>query len=69
LTGSLTFDQERYSMIDYTLRNLDAELELEYKFNRTVSAKARVAHERVDSTLPGEDYDTSVIEVGLRVQR
>jgi len=69
LSGSLKFDQENYSMIDYTLRNLDAELGLEYKFNRTVSAKARVAHERIDSTLPGEDYETSVIEVGLRVQR
>ncbi len=69
LSGSLEFDQERYSLIDYTLRNLEAELGLEYRFNRTVSAKARVAHEQVDSTLPGEDYETSVIEVGLRVQR
>jgi hypothetical protein len=69
LSGSLKFDQEKYSMIDYTLRNFDAELGLEYKFNRTVSAKARVAHERVVSTIEGEDYETSVIEVGLRVQR
>jgi len=69
LTGEVSFENSHYEMTDYTLKDFDAELALEYKFNRTVSAKARVAYERLDSSADGEDYDATIFEVGLRVQR
>jgi hypothetical protein len=69
LTGEVSFENSYYETIDYTLKDFDAELALEYKFNRIVSAKARVAYERLDSSADGEDYDATIFEVGLRVQR
>jgi hypothetical protein len=69
LTGEVAYDENYYPSLDYTLKNYDAELALEYKFNRTVSAKGRIAYEQLDSSDDSEDYDATIFEIGLRVQR
>ncbi|BCJ89813.1 hypothetical protein IZ6_05480 [Terrihabitans soli] len=68
-TASLDYERSFYPRADYTLQDVDAEIALEYRFNRTVSARLRAAHQISDSSNDGEDYDTSLIEIGLRVQR
>lgn len=69
LTGDIGFEQSQYTSIDYTVRQLDAELALEYKFNRTLSALGRVSYEKLDSSDSDENYDATIVEIGLRVQR
>lgn len=68
-TASVDYERSFYPRADYTLQDVEAEIALEYRFNRTVSARVRVAHEISDSSIAGDDYDTSLIEFGLRVRR
>lgn len=44
-------------------------LETEYRLNRTLALFGSFEHERLNSSLAGEDYDASIIEFGLRVRR
>jgi hypothetical protein len=68
-TAGVDYERSFYPRADYTLQDVSAEVALEYRFNRTVSARIRAAHEISDSSIPGDDYDTSLIEVGVRVRR
>jgi len=69
LTGDLTYEETHYETMDYTVKNWDAELQLEYKFNRMLSALGRVSYERLDSSDSDENYDATIVEVGLKLQR
>lgn len=68
-TAGLEYERSLYPRDDHTQEDIEAEIALEYRFNRTVSARIRAAHEISDSSNDSDDYDTSIIEIGLRVQR
>jgi hypothetical protein len=68
-TAAVDYERSFYPRADYTLQDLSAEIALEYRFNRTVSARLRAAYELSDSSIPGDDYDTKLIELGLRFRR
>ena len=48
---------------------LGAEARTTYWFNRYLGLTGRLRHERLDSTLPGRDYKTNSVFVGLKMQR
>lgn len=48
---------------------LFAETGLVWWFNRSFGLTGRLRHERLESNLPGRDYDATSVFVGLRVQR
>lgn len=50
-------------------RTIDADIGLTYKLNRTVAMTARGRHERLETTVPGEDYTANSFTLGLRLQR
>jgi hypothetical protein len=68
-TAGVEFERSFYKRDDHTQQDVEAEVALEYRFNRTVSARVRAAHEISDSSNDSDDFDTSVIEVGLKVRR
>jgi hypothetical protein len=68
-TAGLDYERSFYPRDDHTQEDIEAEMALEYRFNRTVSARIRAAHEISKSSDGSDDYDTSLIEIGLRVQR
>jgi hypothetical protein len=68
-TAGVEYERSHYKGNDHTQQDVDAEIALEYRFNRTVSARIRAAHQISDSSNDDDDYDTSLIEVGLKVQR
>lgn len=69
LTGDVRYEQTHYELTDYTLKDFTASLALEYKFDNRLSAIGRVAYEKLDSSLPSENYDSTRFEVGVRLQR
>lgn len=69
LTGDFSYEESRYENAGQTLGQYDAELELEYKINRTFSALGSLSWERFEDSLGGDSYDNTKIEIGLRAQR
>ena len=47
----------------------DGSVGAEYSFNRFVKATAKAGHERRDSSLSGESYQSNFVEFGLTLQR
>ena len=68
-TAGVEYERSLYPRDDHTQEDIEAEIALEYRFNRTVSARIRAAHEISNGSDDADDYDTSLIEIGLRVQR
>src|SRR5690606_20893455 len=68
LSGEAGFRQSDYPDGE-RLRDFDAELELEYKLNRMMSAIGRVEYRKLENTDSSGNYDATKIEVGLRMQR
>jgi hypothetical protein len=68
-TAGVEYERSFYPRDDHTQEDVEAEIALEYRFNRTVSARIRAAHEISNSSNGSDDFDNSVIEVGLTVQR
>lgn len=68
-TAGVEFERSSYPRDDHTQQDVDAEIALEYRFNRTVSARIRAAHQISDGSNDENDYESSLIEVGLKFTR
>ncbi|MFC5066960.1 outer membrane beta-barrel protein [Flaviflagellibacter deserti] len=69
LTGQLAYDRVDYEGADFVEDQYSADLGVEYRFTRSVALRARVAHLKLESSVPGEDYTSDLIEMGLRFRR
>ncbi|MFD1703725.1 outer membrane beta-barrel protein [Methylopila henanensis] len=69
VTGRVDYESADYKGADRTDDTLVLGLEAEYRLNRTLALIGSFQHERRYSNLPGEDYDASIIEFGLRVRQ
>ena len=71
LTANLAFGAElrNYTGNDGRDVILRAETGATYWFNRYVGLSGRLRHEQLDSTLPGRDYTTNSVFLGLKLQR
>lgn len=71
LTGELAFGGE---LRDYTGEDgrdtiWNAEASLTWWLNRYVGVTSRASYEQLESTLPGRDYETKSVFLGLKLQR
>ena len=71
LTANLAFGAElrNYTGNDGRDVILRAETGATYWFNRYVGLSGRLWHEQLDSNLPGRDYTTNSVFLGLKLQR
>lgn len=67
--GALGIERASYTGIDLTDTTKTAEIALEYRFNRMLALRGRVAHEALSSSQAGRDYSANLFELGLRVRR
>jgi len=58
-----------YDAVTISESDLTTELGLEYYFNRNAILFARYLHTNYTSTVPGSDYASDTIHVGLRVRQ
>ncbi|MEZ5840434.1 MAG: outer membrane beta-barrel protein [Hyphomicrobiales bacterium] len=65
----LVAGREDFTGLDRTDTSLEASAGATYKLNRTAAVTARARHERLSTTVPGEDYTANSFEVGLSLQR
>ncbi len=69
LTAQLAYDRTDYDGADFVEDQYSADLGVEYRFTRSVALRARIAHLKLESSVPGEDYTSDLIEMGLRFRR
>ncbi|WP_293856474.1 outer membrane beta-barrel protein [uncultured Alsobacter sp.] len=69
ITGAIEASRTDYQGAAVTEDRLAAALKLDWKLNRTVVVRASAAHERLQSSIPGNDYTANVYLLGLRLQR
>lgn len=69
VTARADYDREAYRGIGRTDNGVTLALEAEYRVNRTFSLISTLSHERLQSSEPGEDYKSSMIEFGMRVRQ
>lgn len=68
LTGSIAYGTDDYSGIIRTDRRLTAALSTLWRLNRTVALKATATHQRIDSSVPGNNQSTTTVEAGVRLE-
>jgi len=66
-TGEVEVDE--FQSTDETQTTARLLVGVEYKMSRSASLKAAYELERLESTVPGEDYTSNLLRAGLRLQR
>ena len=69
ITGAIEASRTDYQGAAITEDRLAAALKLDWKLSRSVVVRASAAHERLQSSVQGNDYTANVYLVGLRLQR
>jgi hypothetical protein len=69
VTAALGFEHIDYTGVALTQDLYTAELAVEWKLSRDVALRARLAHNRLASSVPGQSYSDEVAEVGVRLMR
>jgi hypothetical protein len=69
VTGAIEASHTDYQGAAVTEDRLAAALKLDWKINRSVVVRASASHERLQSSIPGNDYTANVYLLGLRLQR
>jgi len=69
LTGTVAFQRTDYTGVALTQDLYTAALAVEWRLSRDLALRARIAHNRLISSLPGESYSDEVAEVGVRLRR
>ena len=67
--ASIRYTVNPYDAVTISESDLTTELGLEYYFNRNAILFARYLHTNYTSTVPGSDYASDTIHVGLRVRQ
>ncbi|TCT13266.1 hypothetical protein EDC22_101127 [Tepidamorphus gemmatus] len=63
------YSESQYIGSDRVERDYVVTAGLEYLVSRWLSFKLKASHSRYDSNVPGEDYDETRVEAGMRLQR
>lgn len=69
MTAGVTASRTDYRGVRLTEDVVAGSLRLDYRFSRTLSARASYSHERLISSVPGADYTANIYLLGLRLQR
>lgn len=69
LRGEIGFERDEYEGLRRFDDTLSAALALEYRLNRELVARLRLAHEQQWSAVRRDNYSATIVEVGLTVRR
>ena len=69
VTGSLGVDYTNFEGLNRIDTAYNAELGMEYWFNRTLSFTADLGYEYLQSSVQGNTYDAASVNLGIKVQR
>jgi hypothetical protein len=68
LSAAVVFTRTEYQGVSIREDQLNLAARLEYKLTRSVVLRASAVHQRLNSTVTGNDYTANVFLVGLRFQ-
>jgi hypothetical protein len=68
ITPGVNIFENDYKGVPITERGFGASLKLDYRLTRSVAIRASYIYEQLKSSLPGTDYTTNVVLVGMRFQ-
>jgi hypothetical protein len=68
ITPGIAVFENDYKGVPITEKGYTASLKAEYRLTRSVAVRASFLHEQLKSTVPGSDYTTNVVLVGMRLQ-
>jgi hypothetical protein len=69
LNAGMTFERADFSGVDRSDDTLRFEAGMEWRFNRSMALRANVAHERLMSSVGADDYNATLVQVGMRFRR
>ncbi len=69
LTGGASFERANFEGVDRTDNTMRFDSGIEWLMNRSLALRANVAHERLHSSVAGEDYDATLVQLGVRLRR
>lgn len=69
LAGFITAARTNYEGSNTQEDGVTTGVKLDYKLNRSLVLRTSFTHERLQSSVPGNDYTANVVLVGLRLQR
>jgi hypothetical protein len=69
LRGQIGFERDEYKGLQRFDDSLSASLALEYRLNRELVARLRLAHERQWSAVERDSYSATIVEIGLTARR
>jgi hypothetical protein len=68
ITPGINIFENDYKGVPITERGFGGSLKIDYRLTRSISVRASYIYEQLKSSLPGSDYTTNVVLVGMRFQ-
>lgn len=68
ITPGINIFENDYKGVAITERGFGGSLKLDYRLTRSIAIRASYIYEQLKSSLPGSDYTTNVVLVGMRFQ-